>query len=70
MITPNEAKRIIKQELDKRQLPYTKLTAKTVDFTDLARDSKLFITIHGWKGNPQMADLERIAHDNSFIVRA
>ena len=44
----NEAKKIIKQYLDGGNIPYTKLTARTIDFTDLMRAKRIFVKIYGW----------------------
>lgn len=46
-MTTNEAKRAVKSELDAMGVTYTKLTAKTWDFTDLAGGSSARVTIHG-----------------------
>jgi hypothetical protein len=70
MITPNQAKKIIKNVLDINNLPYTKLTARTIDFTDLARDSKIFVRIHGWYPDPKFSLLEKSAKENGFCVEA
>ena len=43
-----QAKKIIKHEFSTRGLDCPKLTAKTVDFTDLARAEVVFVKIHGW----------------------
>jgi hypothetical protein len=67
-VTANEAKRIIKNELDNRGLAYTKLTARTVSFVDLARASCIFVCVHGWQPNPQWAELRRIAVEHSFRI--
>jgi hypothetical protein len=67
-MTPNAAKKIIRAELEARKLPYTKLTAKTIGFVDLARDSKIFVSIHGWKPNPAWDELQRVAHSNGFCI--
>jgi hypothetical protein len=61
-------KQIIKMELDKRGLPYTKLTARKVDFTDLARASCIFVKIHGWQPNPAWDELKAIAVANGFRI--
>lgn len=47
-ITPSEAKKVLAAELNRRQFPYTKLTAKTISFVDLARASSIYVKIHGW----------------------
>ena len=67
-MTTNQAKKIIKAELDKRNLPYTKLTAKTVHFSDLARCSYIFVKIHDWKPSPAWRELEQVACDNGFCI--
>lgn len=42
-----EAKRIVAQALQEQGIEYKKLTARTVSFQDLSRDSAVFVTIHG-----------------------
>lgn len=69
-LTANDAKKIIQKELDSRGLSYTKLTARTIGFTDLARDSKIFVKIHGWKGDKSWDDIKKVAHDNHFCIEA
>lgn len=69
-IAPNKAKQLIKNELDRLNVSYTKLTARTVDFTDLTRDKSLFVKIHGWKPNLVWANLKKIAKDNGFFIEA
>ena len=66
--TPGQAKKIVAEALARLGLPIHRLSAKTVGFTDLARGSKLFVTIHGWKPDPRAGDLERIGQQNGFIV--
>jgi hypothetical protein len=51
-LTPAMAKKHLAAFLAAEKLPFTKLTAKTVDFTDLARASKVFVTVHGWAPAP------------------
>jgi hypothetical protein len=67
-MTPNAAKKIIRQALEERQLPFARLTARTVGFVDLARDSKIFVAIHGWQPNPTWDELQRVAHSNGFCI--
>ena len=45
MITPCAGKKIIEQALTARSVPFTKLTAQTVHFTDLVRTSRIFVKI-------------------------
>lgn len=61
-------KKIIQVELDKRNLPYTKLTAKTIGFSDLARGSCVFVKIHGWQPNPAWDEIKAIAVANGFRI--
>ena len=68
-ITTGQAKKIIASELEKRGLPFTKLTAKTVDFTDLARANCIFVKIHGWQPNPAWDELRAIAVQNGFRIQ-
>lgn len=41
-----QAKQLVARLLDEQGLEYEKLTARTVDFGDLARASAVFVTIH------------------------
>jgi len=68
-MTNNAAKKIIAEKLASLELPAYKLTAKTIDFTDLARASKLFIKIHGWKPSPLWDDLQKVAKENGFLIQ-
>lgn len=68
-MTNNEAKKIIANKLVELGLPAFKLSAKTVDFTDLARASKLFVAVHGWRPNPLWAELEKTAKANGFLIQ-
>lgn len=42
-----EAKKHARQALEQAGAPFEKLTARRVDFTDLARDSAYFVTVYG-----------------------
>ena len=64
------AKAVIKEFLDKRGLPYTRITAKTVSFSDLARGSAVFVQVHGWKPNPAWTELKEIARQHNVFVEA
>ena len=65
---PSQAKKIIKNKLDELGLPYTKLTAKTISFVDLARDNCIFVKIHGWKPNSLFDILKQLAISNGFRI--
>lgn len=67
-MSANEAKKIIKKYLDENGIAYTKLTAKTVGFSDLARGSCIFVYIYGWKPDPVANDIKRLAKDSGFCV--
>ena len=64
----NTAKTIVKNFLIENGIEFSKLTAKEVGFSDLARSSKIFVKIHGWKPNPKLDELDVIAKKNNFIV--
>ena len=66
-ITVHGAKKIIRAALSARGMA-NKLTAKSVDFADLARGACVFVTVHGWKPDPYADDLESAARDNGFRV--
>ena len=68
MTTISQAKKIIRQNLVDLNLPYDKLTAKTISFSDLARGSCIFVKIHGWQPNPKAEILRNIAIENGFRV--
>jgi hypothetical protein len=67
-MTTNEAKKIITEHLKKNSITFTKLTARTVDFTDLARDKKIFVKIHGWKPCPALIGIKNLAKEHGFCV--
>jgi hypothetical protein len=69
-ITPRQAKRIIEVELKRQGLPFAKLTARTVGFSDLARGSTVFVKIHGWKPHVAWDTLKRLAHEHGFRIEA
>lgn len=64
----HEAKKIIKAELERRKIPYTKLTARTINFQDLARVNCIFVKIHGWQANPVYEELSKVAVENGFRI--
>jgi hypothetical protein len=69
-LTPAQAKRIILAELQLRDLPFTKLTARTIGFSDLGRGSRIFVQIHGWQPNAVWAELDGFARRNGFSIEA
>jgi len=66
VITPSSAKKIIEQELRTRSLPFTKLTAKTVHFTDLAHASRNLCEDPRWHPNPVWSELNRLVAAQGF----
>ncbi len=66
--TPSQAKKVVMQWLVEKDIPFTKLRARTVHFTDLARDSMVFVKIFGWEPNPAIEELEGIAKEKGFRV--
>ena len=62
------AKEIIKKALKDNNLPDYNLSAKTIDFIDLARCQRIFVKIHNWVGCPQWELLRAIAKDNNFSI--
>lgn len=69
-MTPNDAKRIVKQWLEANGKPAYRLTARTISFSDLTRSSSIFVTVHGWHPDPSWNDLKSLAHQNGFCVEA
>lgn len=67
---PAEAKKLIKNKLDELGLSYTKLTARTVSFVDLTRESCIFVQVHGWRPDPSWDILTKLAKDNGFRIEA
>ena len=67
-MTARQAGALIRKELATRKIPCSKVTGMTVDFTDLARTSKIFVTIYGWKPNPAVAELMQLGKKNGFLV--
>lgn len=62
-MTTSEAKKLARAWLvarayaDENNLEYTKITARTVGFQDLARDGKVFVKIHGWNPDSTQSGL-------------
>lgn len=68
-MTTHAAKKLIKQYLDAEGIADATLTAKTWGFTDLARDTAIFVTIANAHLTPtQWQDVDRIAHANHFHI--
>lgn len=72
IMTPNQAKNTIKAELLALSIPYTRLSARTINFSDLARATCIFVTIHGWEAGYQSGawykHLRELAVQNGFRI--
>ena len=68
-LTPARAKKILIEEMNRLEIPYSKLTAQTVCFGDLTRASCLFVKIYEFN-TPQHAEkLEAMARKHGFRVQ-
>ena len=67
IMTSNSAKKIIKTWMEGKGMDY-KLTARTIDFTDLARSSCIFVKVHGWQPDPSWDELTALAKSYGFRV--
>jgi len=63
-----QAKLLVKDYMDKNNIPYTNITGRTVDFTDLARARVVFVKIHGWQPCPALIGIQQMAKENGFRV--
>jgi len=68
-MTPNHAKKIVKAWLEVNGFSY-KLSAKTIDFIDLARGSCIFVKIHGWKPSPLWDELKKHCRKSGFCLES
>jgi hypothetical protein len=66
-ITINKAKMFVRRELEKAGLN-NRITARTVDFTDLARCKRIFVRVHDWKPDPAYETLHKAARLLGFYV--
>jgi len=69
-MTPRQAKQLVRDRLEAQGLQYSRLTARTVDFSDLARCSRVVVTIHGWQPSAAWRDLQAFATGHGFYVEA
>ena len=68
MVTIQSAKKIIMNELKTMGLE-NKIKGKLVSFMDLARDSRIIITIFEWKPDLRAVEIEKVARINGFSVQ-
>jgi len=69
--TPIKAKSLLKKWLDENKVPYRTLSARTVGFSDLARDKAIFVKVFGWVariGNDNYSRMIEFSRKNGFIV--
>jgi len=62
------AKKIMTEALQKRGVPFTKLTARTVSFEGFGYGKRIFVKIHGWQPNPIFDELEKVAIQCNFRI--
>lgn len=70
-LTVSDVRRIVKTELQKFDIQYSKIKARTVSFQDLARASRVFVDVHVTQGSVATEALEYIqfvAKQNKFFV--
>jgi hypothetical protein len=70
-MTTSTARGLTSIELERRGVHYLKMVAKKVSFEDLARDSKIFVTIH-FERRPMAGlydSLKAFAQREGFIIQ-
>ncbi len=60
-------KDIIKKALLEKGF-FNRVSQRTISFQDLARDKKVFVFVHDWKGHPFFNDLKLLGKQFGFIV--
>lgn len=69
-MTISKAKKIVAEALFAQDIKYTKLKAKTVDFTDMARCDMIFVTVIGaTTPDERLQAIGDIARKNGFRVQ-
>ena len=69
-MTHNAAKQLVRTELERRQLPYIHLSAHTINFSGLARDESISVTVHGWRGDPAWSEIRQAAREAGVMLEA
>jgi len=64
----HEAKALVRNWAKGYGLAYSKLTSKTVRFSDLARDASVFVEVHGWKPSPHWNKVRILAREHGFCI--
>lgn len=68
-MTTARAKTLTADFLATHGVSFTKLTAKTVSFADLARGGAVFVTVHGWTPNSAADAVTAFARAQGFRVQ-
>lgn len=69
MITARNASRLMADYLKAEQIGVNRVSAKIIDFTDLARKEAVFVYLDGWPINPEAAaKAKTYARDNGFFL--
>ena len=63
-----QAKKLIANKLTELGLPAYKLSAKTINFMDLARGECIFVKMHAWQPNSLWEQLDSVARANGFRI--
>lgn len=67
-MTPAEAKTEAVRILTERGMPYERLSARTVSFSDLARAETVVVTVHGWNPSSNARSVQRDARARGFTI--
>jgi len=67
-ITARKARKLLIDFLSKEGLPYTRVQARTISFTDLARAKRIFVKVCGWTPSPEWEKVREFAVANGFSV--
>ena len=68
-IGARRAANIIRNRLKELELPFTKVSGRTISFADLARCERVFVTAEGWQPNPVANEIKELAEANGFYVQ-
>ena len=63
-----EAQAWVRDKLDTLELPYRRVTGRTVSFQDLGRDKAVFVEVDGWKPNTVAGELSGEARRLGFFL--
>ena len=67
-ITARKARKLLIDFMTEEGLPFTKLTARTISFQDLARARRIFVKVYGWIPSPDWAKVREFAVAHGFSV--